>query len=566
MNLALLDPFRRQIPDRVDATLSLPEAILIRKTKGWKESAQNQGWKAANHVAFNRRGAYIAVGYGNGMVGVYDVLSRTLSSLYKPGDGEEEGQDYSPTLSNSYGHGITSVSWSRRSRTLLAGAAGEAEVRLIDTTHPFGPEECCVGVVAEENKENKENNDEDRCQSPTSESAPSLAPRESSFAIPESKHEHFKKPRKLEIVVMKANSDITPTRPNQRRERDFISPVSRATGKRYPSIIFYLPKPIGSCLQTHPRDTSAGIAALNDGSLVAFWAPLSGWEEEQDGSHPKVRVTNIFHSENQFVTCAAFDPHGDRIYAATRDGNLLGFEVAELFDHFAQGSNRMPMLKPSFTISIPGGSSVWHCIVSRNGQYLLLNSADAAIRLYTTKECWSTPEEVVKPTWVFQDVVSKVKFASCDISGDTEFVVGAANGNDNKYELYVWNTSTGALMDKLTGAPVEIYSVAWHPTRSFLAVAASDGLVDIWGPRINWTSFAPDFQALPSNVEYVEREDEFDIAEEDDGEQHQNEEDEEDDVDVDVVTVEPVPVFASDSEEEDEVFCFSTKVTRRIVV
>lgn len=41
-------------------------------------------------------------------------------------------------------------------------------------------------------------------------------------------------------------------------------------------------------------------------------------------------------------------------------------------------------------------------------------------------------------------------------------------------------------------------------------MATSDGLVDVWGPRINWTAFAPDFQALPRNIEYVEREDEFD--------------------------------------------------------
>jgi COMPASS component SWD1 len=175
-----------------------------------------------------------------------------------------------------------------------------------------------------------------------------------------------------------------------------------------------------------------------------------------------------------------------------------------------------------------------------------------------------TPEEVEKPLWVFQDVVSKVKFASCDISGDAEFVVGGANGNDNKYELYIWNTSTGALMDKLTGAPVEVYSVSWHPTRSFLAVATSDGLIDMWGPRINWTAFAPDFQALPSNVEYVEREDEFDNDEEENGDEPKNEEDEEEIVSVDVVTVDPVPVFASDSEDEEEVFCFETKITRRI--
>jgi COMPASS component SWD1 len=149
------------------------------------------------------------------------------------------------------------------------------------------------------------------------------------------------------------------------------------------------------------------------------------------------------------------------------------------------------------------------------------------------------------------------------LSGDGEFIVGGANGDDNKYEVYVWNTSTGALMDKLTGAGVSLYAVAWHPARTFLAVATSDGLVDMWGPRVNWTAFAPDFQALPSNVEYVEREDEFDVdtngrflADLDAKDQF----DDDEASDVDVLTVARVPVFASDSEEESEVFTFPTRV------
>jgi len=161
---------------------------------------------------------------------------------------------------------------------------------------------------------------------------------------------------------------------------------------------------------------------------------------------------------------------------------------------------------------------------------------------------------------------SKTTFASCDFSGDGEFVVGGCNSypqpGDN-YELYVWNTGNGELLDRLTGPQAIMYSVAWHPTRSFIVVGTSDGLVDVWGPRMDWTAFAPDFQALPMNVEYVEREDEFDIViddEENEAQRAQLLQKEEEEVVADVVTVERVPVFDSDSESEDEVFYFKTKV------
>ena len=55
------------------------------------------------------------------------------------------------------------------------------------------------------------------------------------------------------------------------------------------------------------------------------------------------------------------------------------------------------------------------------------------------------------------------------------------------------------------------YNLHWHPVRSnLLAVATSDGLIDLWGPRLSWKMFAPDFQDLQHNVAYVEAEDELD--------------------------------------------------------
>ncbi|KAL3928828.1 MAG: hypothetical protein SGBAC_012478, partial [Bacillariaceae sp.] len=56
MNLELLDPFRRQIPDRVDATLNLPDDLDARLKKEIKDRNE-EDQMYASYVAFNRRGA-----------------------------------------------------------------------------------------------------------------------------------------------------------------------------------------------------------------------------------------------------------------------------------------------------------------------------------------------------------------------------------------------------------------------------------------------------------------------------------------------------------------------------
>ena len=542
MNLELLDPFRKQIPDRIDSTLDLPAVLHFRKKndsvkgKGSKKVIVNEGWKSANHISFNRRGSYVAVGYGSGTVGVYDVLSRTVSSLYR----QEKEAKKKPSLSSSTGsgsnraankvkdvgsddHGVTSISWSRRSRTLLVGSLGNAKVRLIDTTHPFGPEECCAGIQLDE--KTKDTDDDQRSQSPAPfgdhQDSTSSSRNKTSFKK-KSGRDHFKKPARLQTKVIETQEGLacpppTTTAKNEGKQ-SFVS-AANSTKRRYPSVEFSFPRGIGNSLQIHPRNPCAGQTVLKDGSLVAFCVPHAGFEESSssaaaaattsddnddddnddkdkddnmmnesnDDRLPKVQVATLFKGDEYEVFCSAFDPQGEKLYAATKDGKLLGFEVAAIFDLIAKGCEVIPPLQPSFVIQIPGNAWAWQIMVSRNGRYLVVNSTDAAIRLYGTKECWMTPAEVEKPIFVFQDVVTKIKFVSCDISGDGEYIVGGAQGNDTKYELYIWNTTTGALMDKLTGSNVQLYSVAWHPTRSFLAVAAADGLVDVWGPRINWT-------------------------------------------------------------------------------
>ena len=54
MNLTLLDPFRRQIPDRIDSTLSLPRRYHPRRPRGGKgNNPSSSNYNIANNSNSN---------------------------------------------------------------------------------------------------------------------------------------------------------------------------------------------------------------------------------------------------------------------------------------------------------------------------------------------------------------------------------------------------------------------------------------------------------------------------------------------------------------------------------
>lgn len=58
------------------------------------------------------------------------------------------------------------------------------------------------------------------------------------------------------------------------------------------------------------------------------------------------------------------------------------------------------------------------------------------------------------------------------------------------------------------------FLLQWHPTRSLLASTTNMGNILIWhhpNPE-RWGAFAGGFEEVDENVEYEEREDEFDIV------------------------------------------------------
>lgn len=183
----------------------------------------------------------------------------------------------------------------------------------------------------------------------------------------------------------------------------------------------------------------------------------------------------------------------------------------------------------------------------KNKDLFLVNSSDRTIRIYSTSHVLSTVQDnsanssaaqntsrgrklqgnstnttdlrvdqQLEPIQKLQDLVNRTTWKKCCFSGGlySDYVcAGSARAN----AVYIWDRNMGSLVKILAGAKGEsITDVLWHPIRPVVAVIVN-GVLSIWTqPQVeNWSAFAPDFKELEENIEYEERESEFDELDED---------------------------------------------------
>lgn len=247
---------------------------------------------------------------------------------------------------------------------------------------------------------------------------------------------------------------------------------------------------------------------------------------------------------------ASFDRRGKYIYVGTSRGRLSIFKSPKTFP---TEENVELELVSSFRIS---NNSLPAAITeiefgAKNKKFFLVNSTDRSIRLYLCESAINagidgTCEELKR----FQDMVSKTMWRRCCLSGDAE-ASHVCGGSARQHSLVIWDTENGTIKKMLQGGKNEtLNDVQWHPLRPILASVAN-GLVAIWArPQIeSWSAYAPEFTELEENMEYEERESEFD-AEDEDKEVISKVVDDDDDEELDVVTVKPEPYLLSSDEED----------------
>ena len=97
-----------------------------------------------------------------------------------------------------------------------------------------------------------------------------------------------------------------------------------------------------------------------------------------------------------------------------------------------------------------------------------------------------------------------------DISNDGRFVSTLDGGREPLVHLHVGRTSFVFMSFSYS----DIWIKQWHPSKSSIVSTTNQGNVLIWhnpNPE-RWGAFAGGFEEVDENVEYEEREDEFDIV------------------------------------------------------
>ncbi|KAI9482771.1 MAG: retinoblastoma-binding protein-like protein 5 [Benjaminiella poitrasii] len=282
----------------------------------------------------------------------------------------------------------------------------------------------------------------------------------------------------------------------------------------------------------HPKNNTRFVAALFQVSPVIVdivgddIVNMTTLPTEQEDKDESIKPTSLL------VTAISWNKTGNRIYTGTTKGYLNIIDVEKN--------------KIIYTTRI-ANTTIKEIQFSRNGRDMVINANDRVIRYFYVDEETGIPELRNK----FQDLVNRIQWSKSCFSSDGEFVIGGS-GHKAEHNIYIWDKSMGNLVKILEGPKEPLDDISWHPVRPIIASVSSFGNIYIWNTKheANWSAFAPDFIELEENLEYEEKEDEFDVVPEKDKKKAKDE-DEEEDVTVDVTTCETIQAYI-DSDNDDK--------------
>ncbi|SMN22629.1 similar to Saccharomyces cerevisiae YAR003W SWD1 Subunit of the COMPASS (Set1C) complex [Maudiozyma saulgeensis] len=187
-------------------------------------------------------------------------------------------------------------------------------------------------------------------------------------------------------------------------------------------------------------------------------------------------------------------------------------------------------------------SNIKHLLVSQNGERLVVNCSDRSIRQYHLNMV--NPIELTLEH-KYQDVINRLQWNDIKFSNHAaEYLVASPHGSST-HELYLWETTSGSLVRVLEGAEEELMAIDWDfKGMKIASTGLETGDIYLWSLVIQpkWSALAPDFEEIEENIDYQEKEDEFDDDDIDDENENKIILTKEEDTPIDLITMDPCDV------------------------
>ncbi|VDC02495.1 unnamed protein product [Peniophora sp. CBMAI 1063] len=273
------------------------------------------------------------------------------------------------------------------------------------------------------------------------------------------------------------------------------------------------------CAWFHPKNsqiiaalTSSGDAYIIDLRLK-YRSRVELEEPYEEGDEP--------HASGHFSTIR-FNPSGNLLFCGTTAGMILVF------------NSRTKSLVGRHRLS--GAGVIRGLEFTRAGHRLVTNSSDRVLRQFNLPK-YPIPSDdyfyldtELEPTHRFSDPINRNAWHVMMYSPDGEWLAGGASDNAT-HKIYIWDiVNDGRFTSTLDGGREPLLHAHWHPSKPSIVSTTNQGNVLIWhcpSPE-RWGAFAGGFEEVDENVEYEEREDEFDIEDENEISKRKMREEEED--------------------------------------
>lgn len=209
-----------------------------------------------------------------------------------------------------------------------------------------------------------------------------------------------------------------------------------------------------------------------------------------------------------YVLTAAMHPtHHNVIVTGSSKGYINFFKLESLspFKHVLLYTERVC------------NSNVKKLLFASDAQRIFVNCSDRSIRQYhiSLDSDSATPVQL-SLEHKYQDVINRLQWNDIKLSNNSaDYLVASPRGSSN-HELYLWETNNGSLVRVLEGAEEELLMIDWNYKKMIIAATGLEsGDTYCWSLVIQpkWSALAPDFEEVEENIDYQEKEDEFDDIE-----------------------------------------------------